>query len=181
MVATVNTQPETCAPTGTTREVQNTILAAVKNLRTNLTIESNVKLDDYQTPLNFNQYDVATVLDPNSVLYLTTILGPTIVSSIVQGVQLSFSSGSVYQITDDGFKVDLVGVLANAGPFDALIEVRLPLVRRPKPRLTHRGALCSSRRASGSTTRATTSPTSRSQPSAARAAVACRTWQQPRR
>ncbi|GAA5897781.1 hypothetical protein JCM8208_000260 [Rhodotorula glutinis] len=122
VVATVNTQPETCAPTGTTRTVQNIIIAAVKNLKTDLVIQSVVKLDDYQTPLDFVQRDVATVLDPNSVLYLTTILGPTIVSSIVDGTVLSFTSGQVYQITDSGFKVDLVGSLANAGPFDALIE-----------------------------------------------------------
>lgn len=124
VVATVNTQPETCAPTGTTRTVQNIIINAVKNLKTDLVIQSVVKLDDYQTPLDFVQRDVATVLDPNSVLYLTTILGPTIVSSIVDGTVLSFTSGQVYQITDSGFKVDLVGSLANAGPFDALIEVR---------------------------------------------------------
>ena len=104
--------------------MQNIIIAAVKNLKTDLVIQSVVKLDDYQTPLDFVQRDVATVLDPNSVLYLTTILGPTIVSSIVDGTVLSFTSGQVYQITDSGFKVDLVGSLANAGPFDALIEVR---------------------------------------------------------
>ncbi|GAA6057282.1 hypothetical protein JCM3770_004534 [Rhodotorula araucariae] len=122
VVATVNTAPETCAPTGTTRQVQNTILQAVKNLRTNLTIESNVKLDDYQTPLDFNQFDVATVLDPNSVLYLTTILGPAIVSNIVEGTVLAFTSGQVSNITNSGFSVALEGSLTNAGPFDALIE-----------------------------------------------------------
>ncbi|BGP44010.1 hypothetical protein JCM10449v2_008067 [Rhodotorula kratochvilovae] len=122
VVATVNTAPESCAPTGTTRQVQNTILQAVKNLRTNLTIESNVKLDDFQTPLDFNQFDVATVLDPNSVLYLTTILGPAIVSNIVESTVLAFTSGQVSNITNSGFSVALEGSLRNAGPFDALIE-----------------------------------------------------------
>lgn len=76
VTTSVNTQPETCAPTGTTRTVQGLILAAVKNLRTDLAIESVVKLDDYRTPLNFNQYNVPTVLD-DSVLYLTGIIGKT--------------------------------------------------------------------------------------------------------
>lgn len=38
-----------CAPTGTTKEVAGLILAAVANLRTDLTITTTTKLDDYQT------------------------------------------------------------------------------------------------------------------------------------
>lgn len=118
----VNTQPETCAPTGTTRSVQNSILAAVANLRTDLAIQSVVKLDEYQTPLDFSQRGVTTVLD-NSVLYLTGIIGATIVSRIVDGTALAFTSGQVTNLTNSGFTVALDGSLTNAGPFDALIEV----------------------------------------------------------
>ncbi|BGP22157.1 pre-rRNA processing protein [Rhodotorula toruloides] len=121
VTTTVNTQPETCAPTGTTKLVQGLILAAVKNLKTNLTIQSTVKLDDFQTPLNFNQFNVPTVLD-DSVLYLTGILGKTIVSHIVDGTALTFKTGQVTDLTNSGFKVALTGSLLNAGPFDALIE-----------------------------------------------------------
>ncbi|GJN94719.1 hypothetical protein Rhopal_007810-T1 [Rhodotorula paludigena] len=117
----VNTQPETCAPTGTTRSVQNSILAAVANLRTDLAIQSVVKLDEYQTPLDFSQRGVTTVLD-NSVLYLTGIIGATIVSRIVDGTALAFTSGQVTNLTNSGFTVALDGSLTNAGPFDALIE-----------------------------------------------------------
>lgn len=121
VTTTVNTQPETCAPTGTTKLVQGLILAAVKNLKTNLTIQSTVKLDDFQTPLDFNQFNVPTVLD-DSVLYLTGILGKTIVSHIVDGTALTFTTGQVTDLTNSGFKVALTGSLLNAGPFDALIE-----------------------------------------------------------
>jgi hypothetical protein len=63
ITTTVNPNSETCSPTGTTSLVRNLILAAVKNLKTNLTIVSNVALDDYHTPLNFVQNNVPTVLD----------------------------------------------------------------------------------------------------------------------
>ncbi|GAA5937070.1 uncharacterized protein JCM15063_000146 [Sporobolomyces koalae] len=126
VTTSVNTQPETCAPTGTTRLVQGLILAAVKNLKTDLAIQSLVKLDDFQTPLDFNQYNVPTVLD-DSVLYLTGIIGKTIVSHIVDDAQLTFSAGNVYDLTNSGFTVGLTGSLLNAGPFDASIEFPEPL------------------------------------------------------
>lgn len=118
----VNPDREKCAPTGTTKEVQNIILAAVKNLKTDLGISATVALDEYVTPLDFNQRGVPTVLD-DSVLYLTGLLGRTIVARIVDQAELSFSGGQVTDITDEGFKVALKGSLVNAGPFDALIEV----------------------------------------------------------
>ena len=139
VTTSVNTQPETCAPTGTTRTVQGLILAAVKNLKTDLTIQSVVKLDDYQTPLDFIQRNVPTVLD-DSVLYLTGIIGKTsesinlshivdsrwqiradrpissraVVSHIVDQAELSFSAGNVHDLTNSGFIVDLTGSLLNA-------------------------------------------------------------------
>lgn len=76
VTTSVNTAGESCAPTGTTARAQALILAAVQNLKTNLAIQSVVRLDEYQTPLNFNQYQVPTVLD-RSVLYLTGIVGKT--------------------------------------------------------------------------------------------------------
>ena len=74
VTSSVNFQPETCAPTGTTTQVQNTILAAVRHLRTDLAIQSVVRLDEYQTPLNFLQADVPTILS-DRVLYLVGLLG----------------------------------------------------------------------------------------------------------
>lgn len=76
IVTTVNPQPESCAPTGTTAAVKALILAAVKNLKTNLTLESVVRLDDYQTPLNFVQSNVPTVL-ADDVFNLVGAIGKT--------------------------------------------------------------------------------------------------------
>ncbi|KAL8278093.1 hypothetical protein RQP46_009553 [Phenoliferia psychrophenolica] len=96
VTTSVNTKKETCAPTGTSSEVAALILAAVKNLRTDLGITSTLKLDDFQTDLAFVQNGVPTVLD-DSVLYLTGLIGKTIVDEAT----LAFTGG---------------------GPFDALIE-----------------------------------------------------------
>lgn len=117
----INPDRETCTPTGTTASVDASILAAVANLRTDLDIMSSLKLDDFQTNLNFVQKSVPTSLD-KSVLNLVGLLGKTIVSNIVTGAALSFTGGTVTNVTDNGFSVALVGSLLNAGPFDALIE-----------------------------------------------------------
>jgi hypothetical protein len=71
--------------------------------------------------LTFAQRGVPTYLD-DSVLYLTGLLGRTIVQNIVDGAVLAFTGGNVTDITDSGFKVALTGSLTNAGPFDALIS-----------------------------------------------------------
>lgn len=117
----VNPNKETCAPTGTTKEVQQIILAAVANLKTDLGIQSQIALDEYVVDLTFAQRGVPTYLD-DSVLYLTGLLGRTIVANIVDGAVLAFNGGNVTDITDSGFKVALTGSLTNAGPFDALIS-----------------------------------------------------------
>ncbi|SGY79107.1 BQ5605_C008g05044 [Microbotryum silenes-dioicae] len=121
VTASVNPNPESCAPTGTTKAVQGLILAAVANLKTDLAISAFTALDQYQTGLNFVQKQVPTVLD-DSVLYLTGIIGAPIVSNIVGQAQLAFVSGDVDNITDKGFTVALKGSLTDAGPFDALIS-----------------------------------------------------------
>ncbi|SCV70806.1 BQ2448_3568 [Microbotryum intermedium] len=121
VTSSVNPNPESCAPTGTTKAVQALILAAVANLKTDLAISALTALDQYQTGLDFVQNQVPTVLD-DSVLYLTGILGAPIVANIVAQAELAFSSGEVDNITDNGFSVALKGSLTNAGPFDALIS-----------------------------------------------------------
>jgi hypothetical protein len=82
IVTSVNPDPETCNPTGTTAAVDALILRAVANLKTNLTIQSVIQLDDYSTPLNFVQNDVVTVLD-KSVLNLVGLIGKTSESHLV--------------------------------------------------------------------------------------------------
>lgn len=112
IIASVNPNPETCAPTGTTARVDALILAAVKNLKTNLSIQSITKLDDYQTPLDFVQNNVPTVLG-DSVLNLVGLIGKSIVANIVEGSTLQFSGGLVNNVTNNGFTVALKGSLLN--------------------------------------------------------------------
>ncbi|KAL8277420.1 hypothetical protein RQP46_010142 [Phenoliferia psychrophenolica] len=107
VTTSVNTGTETCAPTGA-----ETISS---NLETNLSIEATVLLDDYRTALSFQQLDVTTVLD-DSVLYLTGIIGKTIVSHIVDGAVLASTGGNVTNLTDTGFTVSLAGSLTDAFP-----------------------------------------------------------------
>lgn len=83
------------------------------NLRSDLTVATTLRLDDYSTNLNFEQRAVPTFLD-RSVLYLTGLIGKTIVSNIVAEATLSFTGGLVRNVTDSGFTVDLQGSLLNA-------------------------------------------------------------------
>lgn len=101
--ARVNPSQETCAPTGTTMTVDKLIIAAVANLRTDLGIASTLRLDDYETNLNFVQKSVPTRLD-DSVLYLTGLLGKTIVSNIVDQAALAVRHSFVqFSLATDGF------------------------------------------------------------------------------
>lgn len=109
----------------------------MKNLKTDLFIQTTLSLDDYVTNLNFAQLNIPTVLDdsvcvnPSSYLrrlrflktnhfdsshslYLTGLLGKKIVSNIVDQSTLSFSGGLVSNVTDNGFTVALQGSLLNA-------------------------------------------------------------------
>lgn len=45
----VNTREETCKPTGTTAAVQSLILRSVANLRTDLAVDTDTRLDEFAT------------------------------------------------------------------------------------------------------------------------------------
>lgn len=62
VVSSVNPNPETCKPSGTTSLVDSLILASVKGLVSNLSIVSNTLLDDFATPLSFVQNNVCLLL-----------------------------------------------------------------------------------------------------------------------
>jgi hypothetical protein len=119
---TVTSMPDPNAPTcvsGQQFDVNGAILASLQNLRVNLTIQSTVHLDDYQTDLNFNQYMIPTITD-RTALYLIGAVGAPIVQYLVDGSTLSFSQGNITDVTDTGFSVALRGQLLNTGPFVSL-------------------------------------------------------------
>lgn len=102
-------------------DVFGAVFNLLKGLKVTLDIKSTVKLDDYQTDLNFKQSPVPTDTD-ETALYLIGPVGAPIVQNIVDGAKLSFSVANATKLTDDGFDVALQGQLLNTGPFDALIE-----------------------------------------------------------
>jgi len=102
-------------------DVFGAILNSVKGLAVELDIQSTVKLDDYQTNLNFVQKPVPTDTD-RSVLYLIGPVGAPIVQNLVNQATLAFQTANVSRLTDNGFHLDLQGSLLGTGPFDAQIE-----------------------------------------------------------
>ncbi|WFD26547.1 hypothetical protein MNAN1_001530 [Malassezia nana] len=102
-------------------DVFGAILNTVKGLTVELDIQSTVKLDDYQTDLNFVQKPVPTDTD-RSVLYLIGPVGAPIVQNLVNQATLSFKVANVSKVTDNGFHLNLQGALLGTGPFDAQIE-----------------------------------------------------------
>lgn len=93
-------------------DVFDAILNSFKNLHVTLQIQSQTSLDDYHTPLNFNQYDVAVYTD-STLLYLIGAVGKPIVQHIVDLATLSFNTGNITQVTSQGFQVALQGQLLN--------------------------------------------------------------------
>ncbi|SHO78091.1 Uncharacterized protein MSYG_2433 [Malassezia sympodialis ATCC 42132] len=102
-------------------DVFGAILNTMKGLAVELDIQSTVKLDDYQTNLNFVQKPVPTDTD-RSVLYLIGPVGAPIVQNLVNQATLAFQVANVSRMTDKGFHLNLEGSLLGTGPFDAQIE-----------------------------------------------------------
>lgn len=127
---TVSPYPDDSMPpcsSGQQFDVLGAILKTVAGLQTTLDIASTLKLDDYQTDLDFKQNPVPTKTD-NSVLYLVGPVGAPIVQTLVSGAALSFSQANITGVTDSGFDVALQGSLTGTGPFDAYIEFPEPVV-----------------------------------------------------
>lgn len=101
-------------------DVFGAILAALENLFVTLQIQSTVKLDDYQTDLDFNQYNVPAITD-RTALYLIGAVAPPIVQLLVDQAVLTIQNANVTNVTDTGFTAALLGSLTNTGPFDAYI------------------------------------------------------------
>ena len=121
---TVQPYPDSNPPnchSGHQFDVFGAVLSLLKGLEVTLDIESTVKMDDYQTNLNFKQSPVPTDTDRTS-LYLIGPIGAPIVQNIVNEATLSFSMTTITKLRDGGFHLDLQGQLLNTGPFDAQIE-----------------------------------------------------------
>ena len=121
---TIQPYPDSDPPSwhsGRQFDVFGAVMSLLKGLKVTLDIQSTVKLDDYQTNLNFQQSPVPTDTD-RTALYLIGPIGAPIVQNLVDQATLSFSMTNITKLRDDGFHLDLQGQLLNTGPFDAQIE-----------------------------------------------------------
>jgi hypothetical protein len=69
---TVDTSAPTCV-SGNQFDVAGAILATLKNLKVDLGIDTNVKLDDFATPLSFLQSSIPVVVRASFSCYATTL------------------------------------------------------------------------------------------------------------
>ncbi|KAK0559809.1 hypothetical protein OC844_004162, partial [Tilletia horrida] len=111
---------------GADPDIRGAILKLLEGLTTDLSISSNLALDQYSTSLDFVQNNVPTKTD-NSALNLITLVAPEIVQNIVNGAQLTFEVANLTDLTDNGFQVSLKGSLLNTGPLNAYIEFPEPV------------------------------------------------------
>ncbi|KAJ7716738.1 hypothetical protein DFH07DRAFT_349612 [Mycena maculata] len=125
----VNSTVDTAAPTcvsGTQFDVDGAILATLKNLEVDLAINSNVKIDEFATPLSFAQNSIPVTTDDTALYLIGAVAGP-IAQELVDGAVLAFTQANITNLSDEGFDLALVGSLTNVGPLDALIEFPDPL------------------------------------------------------
>ncbi|KAE8229507.1 hypothetical protein CF326_g5523 [Tilletia indica] len=107
-------------------DINKAILSLLDNLRTDVSVNTELSLDEYRTSLSFTQKDTPTKTD-ETALRLIGLVAPPIVQKIVDQTQLSFSLANATDLTDDGFAVSLQGSVNDSGPFDAFIEFLEPL------------------------------------------------------
>ncbi|KAJ7188457.1 hypothetical protein C8R46DRAFT_1054741 [Mycena filopes] len=122
---TVDTSPPTCV-SGNQFDVNGAILATLKNLKVDLAIDTNVKLDEFATPLKFAQNSIPVVTDETALYLIGAVAGP-IAQLLVDGAQLVFTEANLTNISNQGMDVSLRGSLTNSGPLDALIEFPEPV------------------------------------------------------
>ncbi|WFD34248.1 hypothetical protein MCUN1_001085 [Malassezia cuniculi] len=121
---TIRAKPDDNPPnchSGQQFDVLGAVLAALKNLQVTLNIESTVKIDDYQTDLDFVQQPVPIQSD-RTALYLVGVVGKPLVQRIVDGAVLAFDVANISKVTNNGMHLRMSGRLLDAGPFDAYIS-----------------------------------------------------------
>ncbi|CAO1639236.1 unnamed protein product [Sympodiomycopsis kandeliae] len=102
-------------------DILGAILNLLKGLQTTIPINSTLKLDDYQTDLNFQQSPVPTITD-NTALYLVGPAAAPLIQQVVTNASLFFNQANATGLVNDGFAVTLQGYLRTDAPADAYIE-----------------------------------------------------------
>ncbi|KAJ7647487.1 hypothetical protein FB45DRAFT_200334 [Roridomyces roridus] len=125
VTSTVDTSPPTCV-SGNQFDVASAILAALKNLKADLSINTSTKLDDFATSLSFKQNSVPVQTDQTALFLIGAVAGP-VAQHLVDGSVLAFTEANITNLSDGGFDLSLKGSLTNIGPLDALIEFPEPV------------------------------------------------------
>jgi hypothetical protein len=121
---TISPFPDSATPpcnSGKAFDTLGAILALVKPLAVSIPIQSTLKLDDYQTNLDFIQQPVPVQTD-NSILYLVGPAAAPLIQLIVNAATLVVSTANATNLVNDGFDVSLLGSLGVDSPADAYIE-----------------------------------------------------------
>lgn len=106
--------------------ISSYVMQAMQALAVDLQLESNLTIGQYQNTMQFAQTNVSTATDA-SITRLIPVVGQPIVQQIVDGAKLAFDTITLSEPTDQGFKVQMVGSITNAGPMDAAIAFPEPL------------------------------------------------------
>lgn len=111
---------------GTQFDILGAILRLLQGLQTSIPIQSTLKLDEYQTNLNFIQQPVPTITD-NTALYLVGPAAAPLIQLTVDQATLAFTQGNATNLVNDGFDVSLRGSLGVTAPADAYISFPEPI------------------------------------------------------
>ena len=125
----VNTTIDDSKPTcvsGHQFDAIGAILAALANLKVDISVDADTKLDDFATSLTFNQTSVPTTTDQTSLFLIGAVAGP-IAQHMVDDSNLVLSEAFITNISDDGLDISFKGSLTNIGPLDARIEFTGPV------------------------------------------------------
>ncbi|KAH0589321.1 hypothetical protein H2248_005083 [Termitomyces sp. 'cryptogamus'] len=99
----------------------NFVNTAFKKLQSDVALNVDVTIGDYETSLQYMQTGVPTMTDKSLDLILPVLAQP-IVQQIVGGSSLGISNVLITDPTQNSFSTQMKGNIANAGPFDAIIS-----------------------------------------------------------
>ncbi|KAJ1923184.1 hypothetical protein IWQ60_006039 [Tieghemiomyces parasiticus] len=103
--------------------ISRIILAALANLKVELTLKTDVKVGDYATSMVMKQDGIGCETN-DSVLRLINLIGQPIVKRMVGGAAMEIDAAFISQIRPDRFMLRMQGRVSGTGPVDA--EITFP-------------------------------------------------------
>ncbi|GAA5805058.1 hypothetical protein HPULCUR_010571 [Helicostylum pulchrum] len=106
--------------------ISSFLMDAMKDLKVDLTLASDLTIGQYVNTLTFSQASVQIATD-SSVTGLIPVVGQPIVQQIVDASILEFENIIMSAPTESGFKVQMKGSISKTGPMAATIKFPTPL------------------------------------------------------